>query len=69
MIAKAKKKNKPSIKKKFQFFSNKFDLSTSKKKSILVENTAEKGVYIRLLNKPYENEVTLTGQNSPLKYC
>ena len=24
--------------------------------------------YIRLLNKPYENEVTLTGQNPPLKY-
>ena len=25
--------------------------------------------YVQLLNKPYENEVTLTGQNSPLKYC
>ena len=25
--------------------------------------------YIQLLNKPYENEVTLTGQNPPLKYC
>ena len=25
--------------------------------------------YIRLLNKPYENEVTLTGQNPPLKCC
>ena len=25
--------------------------------------------YIRLLNKPYENEVTLTGQNIPLKCC
>ena len=24
---------------------------------------------IRLLNKPYENEVTLTGQNVPLKCC
>ena len=24
--------------------------------------------YKRLLNKPYENEVTLTGQNPPLKY-
>ena len=24
---------------------------------------------IRLLNKPYENEVTLTGQNAPLKCC
>ena len=24
---------------------------------------------IRLLNKPYENEVTLTGQNPPLKWC
>ena len=23
--------------------------------------------YTRLLNKPYENEVTLTGQNTPLK--
>ena len=23
----------------------------------------------RLLNKPYENEVTLTGQNPPLKKC
>ena len=23
----------------------------------------------RLLNKPYVNEVTLTGQNSPLKCC
>ena len=23
----------------------------------------------RLLNKPYVNEVTLTGQNPPLKYC
>ena len=23
--------------------------------------------YVRLLNKPYENEVTLTGQNLPLK--
>ena len=22
-----------------------------------------------LLNKPYVNEVTLTGQNPPLKYC
>ena len=25
--------------------------------------------YIRLLNKPYENEVTFTGQNSPSKCC
>ena len=25
--------------------------------------------YKRLLNKPYENEVTLTGQNLPLKCC
>ena len=25
--------------------------------------------YKRLLNKPYENEVTLTGENSPLKCC
>ena len=25
--------------------------------------------YIRLLNKPYENEVTLTGQNPTLKCC
>ena len=25
--------------------------------------------YVRLLNKPYENEVTLTGQNPPLKCC
>ena len=25
--------------------------------------------YIQLLNKPYENEVTLTRQNLPLKYC
>ena len=25
--------------------------------------------YIPLLNKPYENEVTLTRQNLPLKYC
>ena len=25
--------------------------------------------YIRLLNKPYENEVTLTGQKPPLKCC
>ena len=25
--------------------------------------------YIWLLNKPYENEVTLTGQNPPLKCC
>ena len=25
--------------------------------------------YIRLLNKPYENEVALTGQNPPLKCC
>ena len=25
--------------------------------------------YLRLINKPYENEVTLTGQNPPLKYC
>ena len=25
--------------------------------------------YKRLLNKPYENEVTLTGQNPPLKCC
>ena len=25
--------------------------------------------YIRLLNKPYENEVTLTWQNPPLKCC
>ena len=25
--------------------------------------------YIQLLNKPYENEVTLTGQNPPLKCC
>ena len=24
---------------------------------------------IRLLSKPYENEVTLTGQNPPLKCC
>ena len=24
---------------------------------------------IRLLNKPYKNEVTLTGQNAPLKCC
>ena len=24
---------------------------------------------IRLLNKPYENEVTSTGQNAPLKCC
>ena len=23
----------------------------------------------RLLNKPYVNQVTLTGQNPPLKYC
>ena len=23
----------------------------------------------QLLNKPYVNEVTLTGQNPPLKYC
>ena len=23
----------------------------------------------RLLDKPYENEVTLAGQNLPLKYC
>ena len=26
-------------------------------------------VYMRLINKPYENEVTLTGQNQPLKCC
>ena len=25
--------------------------------------------YVRLLNKPYENQVTLTGQNLPLKCC
>ena len=25
--------------------------------------------YKRLLNKPYENEVTLRGQNPPLKCC
>ena len=25
--------------------------------------------FTRLLNKPYENKVTLTGQNPPLKYC
>ena len=25
--------------------------------------------YTRLLNKPYEYEVTLTGQNQPLKCC
>ena len=25
--------------------------------------------YVQLLSKPYENEVTLTGQNPPLKYC
>ena len=25
--------------------------------------------FTRLLNKPYENEVTLTGQNPPLKCC
>ena len=25
--------------------------------------------YKRLLNKPYVNEVNLTGQKSPLKYC
>ena len=25
--------------------------------------------YIRLLNKSYENEVTLTGQKPPLKFC
>ena len=28
-----------------------------------------KSDYIRLLNKPYENEVTLTWQNPPLKCC
>ena len=28
-----------------------------------------KFAYIRLLNKPYENEVSLTGQNPPLKCC
>ena len=26
-------------------------------------------IYIRLLNKPYENEVNLTGQKTPLKCC
>ena len=25
--------------------------------------------YVRLLNKPYENQVTLTGQNPPLRCC
>ena len=25
--------------------------------------------YVRLLNKPYENEVTLRGQKIPLKCC
>ena len=25
--------------------------------------------YVRLLNKPYENEVTFRGQNPPLKCC
>ena len=25
--------------------------------------------YVRLLNKPYENQVTLTGQNPPSKCC
>ena len=25
--------------------------------------------YVWLLNKPYENEVFLTGQNPPLEYC
>ena len=25
--------------------------------------------HVRLLNKPYENQVTLTGQNPPLKCC
>ena len=25
--------------------------------------------YVRLLNKPYENEVTLREQKIPLKYC
>ena len=25
--------------------------------------------YVRLLNKPYENEVTFRGQNIPLKCC
>ena len=25
--------------------------------------------YVRLLNKPYENEVTLRRQNPPLKFC
>ena len=33
--------------------------------SILLLNFA----YKRLLNKPYENEVTLNGQNPPLKCC
>ena len=26
-------------------------------------------VYVRLLNKPYENEVILRGQKIPSKYC
>ena len=29
----------------------------------------QKFAYIRLLNKPYENEVTLRRQNPPLKCC
>ena len=34
-----------------------------------IYNTAVPLAIKRLLNKPYENEVTLTGQNPPLKCC
>ena len=44
--------------------------SLSLSKLVLISNIQLKSDQTkRLLNKPYVNEVTLTGQNPPLKYC
>ena len=48
-------------------------LNTSKLKTVPPHSWVEKELssftYMRLVNKPYENKVTLTEQNPPLKYC
>ena len=44
-----------------------FNVQSIEKKMIYTQTWSND--YKRLLNKPYENEVTLTGQNPPLKCC
>ena len=67
--------NKDMYMRKYGFSQRNKDLfSYAKNKEVYIKNRV---IYIqlwplaivRLLNKPYVNEVTLRGQKSPLRYC